>query len=56
MIGLTKGQEQVVAKSKLTEGQIAFAPKQAEPGTSVEEPCRGDGHQPGWALRAEEEL
>ena len=37
------GQEHVVKKSKFTEDQIAFALKQAELGTSVEEVCRKMG-------------
>ncbi len=38
-----KGQEHVVKKSKFTEDQIAFALKQAELGTGVEEVCRKMG-------------
>ena len=37
------GQEHVVKKSKFTEEQIAFALKQAELGTRVEEVCRKMG-------------
>mgnify|MGYP003383411985 CR=1 FL=1 len=38
-----KGQEHVVKRSKFTEDQIAFALKQAELGTTVEEVCRKMG-------------
>ncbi len=37
------GQEHVVKKSKFTEEQIAFALKQAELGTRVEDVCRKMG-------------
>lgn len=40
MMNAPKGQEHVVKKSKFTEEQIAFALKQAELGTRVEEVCR----------------
>ncbi len=38
-----KGQEHVVKRSNFTEDQIAFALKQAELGTTVEEVCRKMG-------------
>ena len=38
-----KGREHVVKRSKFTEDQIAFALKQNELGTSVEEVCRKMG-------------
>lgn len=38
-----EGQEHVVRKSKSTEDQIAFALKQNELGTSVDEVCRKMG-------------
>jgi putative transposase len=40
MMKAPSGQEHVVRKSKFTEEQIAFALKQAELGTRVEEVCR----------------
>jgi putative transposase len=40
MMNSLRGQEHVVKKSKFTEEQIAFALKQAELGTKVEEVCR----------------
>ena len=40
MIDAPCGQEHVVKKSRYTEEQIAFALKQAELGTRVEEVCR----------------
>jgi putative transposase len=43
MMNALIGQEHVVKKSKLTEEQIAFALKQAELGTRVEEVCRNMG-------------
>lgn len=43
MINAPWGQEHVVKKSKFTEEQIAFALKQAELGTRVEEVCRKMG-------------
>ena len=41
--GPQEGREHVVKRSKFTEDQIAFALKQAELGTSVEEVCRKMG-------------
>jgi putative transposase len=43
MMKAWKGQEHVVRKSKFTEDQIAFALKQNELGTSVDEVCRKMG-------------
>ena len=43
MMKAWKGQEHVVRKSKFSEDQIAFALKQNELGTSVEEVCRKMG-------------
>ena len=43
MMKAPSGQEHVVKKSKFTEGQIAFALKQAEQGTRIEEVCRKMG-------------
>ena len=43
MMNAPSGQEHVVKKSKFTEKQIAFALKQAELGTRVEEVCRKMG-------------
>lgn len=43
MMNAPLGQEHVVKKSKFTEEQIAFALKQAELGTRVEEVCRKMG-------------
>ena len=43
MIEGPRGQEHVVRKSKFSEDQIAFALKQNELGTSVEEVCRKMG-------------
>ena len=43
MMNAPRGQEHVVKKSKFTEEQIAFALKQAELGTRVEEVCRKMG-------------
>jgi putative transposase len=43
MMRAWKGQEHVVRKSKFTEDQIAFALKQNELGTSVDEVCRKMG-------------
>lgn len=43
MMSAPSGQEHVVKKSKFTEEQIAFALKQAELGTRVEEVCRKMG-------------
>ena len=43
MMKARKGQAHVVKKSKFTEDQIAYALKQAELGTSVEEVCRKMG-------------
>lgn len=43
MMNALNGQEHVVKKSKFTEEQIAFALKQAELGTRVEEVCRKMG-------------
>jgi putative transposase len=43
MMKALNGQEHVVKKSKFTEEQIAFALKQAELGTRVEEVCRKMG-------------
>lgn len=43
MMNALQGQEHVVKKSKVTEEQIAFALKQAELGTRVEEVCRKMG-------------
>lgn len=43
MMNAPSGQEHVVKKSKFTEEQIAFALKQAELGTRVEEVCRKMG-------------
>jgi putative transposase len=43
MMNAPQGQEHVVKKSKFTEEQIAFALKQAELGTRVEEVCRKMG-------------
>ena len=43
MMNALNGQEYVVKKSKFTEEQIAFALKQAELGTRVEEVCRKMG-------------
>lgn len=40
MMNAPSGQEHVVKKSRFTEEQIAFALKQAELGTRVEEVCR----------------
>ena len=40
MMNAPQGQEHVVKMSKFTEEQIAFALKQAELGTRVEEVCR----------------
>ena len=40
MMNAPQGQEHVVKKSKFAEEQIAFALKQAEQGTRVEEVCR----------------
>lgn len=45
MMNALNGQEHVVKKSKFTEEQIAFALKQAELGTRVEEVCR----KMGWS-------
>jgi putative transposase len=45
-----------VKKSKYTEQQIAFALKQAELGTSVEEVCRKMGYQRCHLLQLEEEV
>ena len=39
----TRGQEHVVKRSKFTEDQIAFALKQQELGTTVDEVCRKMG-------------
>ncbi len=41
--GPRRGQEHVVKRSKFTEEQIAFALKQQELGTSVDEVCRKMG-------------
>jgi putative transposase len=43
MMNAPNGQEHVVKKSQFTEEQIAFALKQAELGTRVEEVCRKMG-------------
>jgi putative transposase len=43
MMNTLNGQEHVVKKSKFTEEQIAFALKQAELGTRVEDVCRKMG-------------
>ena len=43
MMNAPSGQEHVVNKSRFTEEQIAFALKQAELGTRVEEVCRKMG-------------
>ena len=43
-------------KSKFTEEQIAFALKQAETGTSVEEVCRKIGNLAGHVLRLAQEV
>ena len=43
MMKAREGQEHVVRKSKFSEDQIAFALKQNELGTSVEEVCRKMG-------------
>ena len=43
MMQAPSGQEHVVKKSEFTEEQIAFALKQAELGTRVEEVCRKMG-------------
>ena len=43
MIGPRWAKEHVVKRSRFTEDQIAFALKQAELGTSVEEVCRKMG-------------
>lgn len=40
MMKACEGQDRIVKKSKFTEDQIAFALKQAELGTSLEEVCR----------------
>jgi len=43
MMKAWKGQEHVVRKSKFSEDQVAFALKQNELGTSVDEVCRKMG-------------
>jgi putative transposase len=43
MMKAREGQEHVVKRSKFTEDQIAFALKQNELGTSVDEVCRKMG-------------
>jgi putative transposase len=56
MMKAPNGQEHVVKKSKFTEEQIAFAIKQAELGTRVEEVCRKMGISEATFLLVEEAL
>ena len=56
MMNAPSGQEHVVKKSKFTDEQIAFALKQAELGTRVEEVCRKMGISEATFYSLEEAL